>query len=126
MGTRRLYSQASVDLWVDCSHSGSSPQLGNPLPSLTLSLSLPFHSPPCPPLPVYLPSCLPSFLMEGNIDYQFHEKELRLVEEETQRRIKTLLEGGWVNVCVCACVCVCEVCLWCVHVAEEETEVVPV
>ena len=30
----------------------------------------------------------------GNTDYQtLHEKELKLVEEETQRRIKCLLEG---------------------------------
>ena len=55
----------------------------------------------------------------GNTDYQtLDEKELKLVEEETQRRIKCLLEGTCphhlrkelylslaVNVCLHQCLC---------------------
>ena len=43
---------------------------------------------------VFVCVCVRACVRVGNTDYQtLHEKELKLVEEETQRRIKCLLEG---------------------------------
>ena len=67
-------------------------QLKQPFPSLSPPLSFI----PSPLLPSHL-SLSTTNPMPGNIDYQLHEKELRLVEEETQRRIKTLLEGSMLS-----------------------------